>query len=55
VALATMLSLIVFTVPLSTLARYLALAVGRPNAQAWDMSGMPVGAASACSASRARR
>lgn len=45
VALATMLSLIVFTVPLTTLADISRSLSAGPNAQAWIMSGMPVGAA----------
>lgn len=45
VALATMLSLIVFTVPLTTLADISSSLSAGPNAQAWIMSGMPVGAA----------
>lgn len=45
VAFATMLALVVFTVPLTTLADITRSLSAGPNAQAWILSGMPVGAA----------
>ena len=45
VAFATMLALVVFTVPLTTLADITRSLSAGTNAQAWILSGMPVGAA----------